>query len=64
MPDYFSARETLAESYRNRLPRLRGVEPGGNWVDIREFGLPLNEHMSDACRLAERAHATMEAIDG
>lgn len=55
MANLFNAREILAESYRNRLPRLRGVEPGGNWIDIRCLHLPFNEELSDACRfLPER----------
>lgn len=60
MPNLFNARETLVELYRNRIPRLRGEKPGGNWIDIRAFGLPLNEDLSDACRLAEHARATQE----
>lgn len=51
MPNLFNAKQILLESFRNRIPRIRGAEPGGNWIDIREFGLPLNEHMPDVCRL-------------
>lgn len=52
MANLFNAREILAESYRNRLPRLRGVEPGGNWIDIRCFGLPFNEFLPARCLIA------------
>lgn len=50
-PAHFTARETLVELYRPRFARLRGEAPGGNWVGIEDFGLPLNETQSDACRL-------------
>lgn len=60
MANLFNAREILAESYRNRLPRLRGAEPGGNWIDIRCFGLPFNEQMSEACRLSTYPNGGVE----
>lgn len=51
MANRFNARGILAESFRNRLGRIRGEEPGGNWVGIEAFGLPFNPNMSGACRL-------------
>lgn len=51
MANRFNARGILAESFRNRLGRIRGEEPGGNWVGIEAFGLPFNEFLPGACRL-------------
>lgn len=48
MANRFNARGILAESFRNRLGRIRGEEPGGNWVGIEAFGLPFNEFLPGA----------------
>ena len=45
MPEYFSARETLAESYRNR--RSKRIP----WVPGQRLGLPVDEDMPDTVRL-------------
>jgi hypothetical protein len=57
----FNAKEVLLESYRHRFARLRGEAPGGNWVGIEDFGLPLNEELPDVCRLSPQASATGNA---
>jgi hypothetical protein len=46
MPDYFSARETLAKSFWERSSRRIP------WVAGQCFGLEINEDLSDACRLS------------
>lgn len=58
--NYFNARETLAESWRNRLPRLRGEAPGGNWVGIEVFGMPINESQSESCHFGSGSAGAAE----
>ena len=45
MPNYFSAREILAESFRNRRSRRIPFTAG------QCFGLTITEDLSDACLL-------------
>ncbi len=58
-PALFSARETLAELYRNRLGAIRDDAPGGHWVDVSNFGIPINESIPDR---AERMRRCMEYL--
>jgi len=45
MPNYFSARETLAESWRNSRSRPVPFTAG------QCFGLTINENLPEVCRL-------------
>lgn len=46
-----TAKDFLRTRFAKRLDRIRGVEPGGNWVGIQAFGLTFNELLPGACRL-------------
>jgi hypothetical protein len=61
MANRFNARGILAESFRNRLGRIRGVEPGGNWVGIQAFGLTFNESLPDIWSLQCNAQVSGSA---
>lgn len=47
MSNLFSARETLAESFRNRLEFIRNDEAPGGYVAIAAFHIPINESIPD-----------------
>lgn len=42
-----TAKDFLRTRFAARLDRIRGVEPGGNWVGIQAFGLTFNESLPD-----------------
>jgi len=54
MPNYFSARETLAESWRNSRSRPVPFTAG------QCFGLTINENLSEVCLIGPDSAGTAE----
>lgn len=60
MNNLFSAREILAESYRNRLESIRDDSGSTPWLTVAEFHIPINESIPDREERKRRclAHAS------
>lgn len=57
-----TARKFLRNRFEPRLAAIRGEAPGGNWIDITEFGLPFNENLPDSCRLQTLASGSAAEV--